>query len=149
VHEQDWKQMNNNPNLWGTFLWCLFDFSSGQRNEGSVPGINTKGMITQDRLIKKDPYFFYKANWNSAPMVYITSRRMILRHQATTDIKVYANCNSVELKVNGISCGVVHPDEIKVCQWKNILLQPGGNVIEALATVNGKLIKDACQWVLK
>lgn len=69
--------MKDNDNLWGTFLWAMFDFASCMRNEGSVPSINTKGIVSQDRTIRKDPYYMYKANWNNEPMVYIASRRAI------------------------------------------------------------------------
>ena len=69
VHEEDWRIMKDNDNLWGTFLWAMFDFASCMRNEGSVPSINTKGIVSQDRTIRKDPYYMFIANWNNEPMV--------------------------------------------------------------------------------
>lgn len=150
VHEEDWRIMQNNNNLWGTFLWAMFDFASCMRNEGSVPSINTKGIVSQDRKIKKDPYYMYKANWNSEPMVYIASRRMVKRNLPETDIKVYSNCMEVTLSINGEKVGKMKPDEIKVCLFKNVTLKKGANKIEVSAKLdNGQYITDYCEWTLK
>lgn len=150
VHEEDWRIMKDNDNLWGTFLWAMFDFASCMRNEGSVPSVNTKGIVSQDRQIRKDPYYMYKANWNPEPMVYITSRRSVKRTHPQTDIKVYSNCKEVTLKVNGKNMGRMQPDNIKVCLFKNIALRKGTNriVVEA-RTKQGKRITDSCEWVLE
>ncbi|WP_342991050.1 MULTISPECIES: glycoside hydrolase family 2 protein [Bacteroides] len=150
VHEENWRIMKDNENLWGTFLWAMFDFASCMRNEGSVPSVNTKGIVSQDRQIKKDPYYMYKANWNLEPMVYIASRRAVKRTLPQTDIKVYSNCKEVTLKVNGKKVGKLQPDEIKMCLFKNILLQKGSNKIEVTTrTEKGKKITDSCEWVLE
>ena len=149
VHERDWAIMRDNPNLWGTFLWCMFDFPSAGRNEGGHPGLNDKGLVTEDRATKKDAYFFYKANWNPEPMVYLASRRSTLRHFATTDVKVYSNCAGVELTVNGQSLGVQSPDEIKIARWTNVTLRPGSNHIEAAAVGPSSKTSDSCDWALE
>ena len=90
-HERSWTQLKTHPNVWGTFIWAMFDFASDGRNEGSNPGVNDKGMVTEDRKIKKDAFFFYKANWNPEPMVYLASRRMTPRKEAQTEVKAYSN----------------------------------------------------------
>lgn len=150
VHEEDWRIMKDNDNLWGTFLWAMFDFASCMRNEGSVPSINTKGIVSQDRTIRKDPYYMYKANWNNEPMVYIASRRAIKRKLAVTDIKVYSNCQVITLKVNGETVGCMQPDDIKVCFFNNVLLKKGSNQIEAIgSTVQGNELVDTCEWILE
>lgn len=150
VHEEDWRIMKDNKNLWGTFLWAMFDFASCMRNEGSVPSVNTKGIVSQDRQVKKDPYYMYKANWNPEPMVYITSRRSVNRTLPRTDIKVYSNCKVVTLKVNGKKIGNISPDNIRVCLFKDVLLQKGINKIEVIAqTVDRKKVTDSCEWILK
>ncbi len=149
VHEEDWRIMYNNNRLWGTFLWAMFDFASCMRNEGSVSSVNTKGIVSQDRMVKKDPFYMYKANWNPQPMVYITSRRSVNRTQPVTDIKVYSNCLKVTLKVNGKKIGTIKPDEIRICQFKDVPLSKGDNRIEVSAT-NGKTrVTDQCVWTLK
>ena len=150
VHERDWAQAKDNPHLWGTFIWAMFDFASDGRNEGSNPGVNDKGMVTEDRKIKKDAFFFYKANWNPAPMVYLASRRMNPRKEAQTEIKAYSNCGEVTLRVNGQTVGTSTPDSVRVCRWSSITLQPGVNRIEALSRAsNGQELHDGCEWTLE
>lgn len=148
VHERDWAEIQGNPKLWGTFMWVMFDFASDGRRESIQMGINDKGMVTQDRQIKKDVYYFYQANWTDTPMVYLTSRRLVQRTLAQTDIKVYSNCPEVELLLNGKSLGKVAPDTFKVAKWSNVTLQPGVNDVVAVGTGGTKEVRDTCQWTL-
>jgi beta-galactosidase len=149
VHEADYSQIVDNPDLWGSFIWVMFDFPAAPRHEGGTTGLNDKGMVTQDRKTKKDVYFFYQANWTEAPMVYIASRRMTPRTMATTEIKVYSNCPSVELKINGKTIQTVQPNNVHVFHWENVTLKPGENQVEATGTSDGKTVNDHCTWVLQ
>ncbi len=62
------------PTCCASWLWNGFDFATTIRREGDADDINTKGLVTYDRKISKDAYFFYSANWNPAPTVHITGR---------------------------------------------------------------------------
>lgn len=148
VHERAWALMKDDPHLWGTFVWAMFDFASDGRNEGSNPGVNDKGLVTEDRKIKKDAFFFYKANWNPEPMVYLASRRATPRKEAQTEIKAYSNGGEVELKVNGQTIGTAKPDDVQICRWPNVTLKPGVNRVGVVARTNGKELRDQCEWVL-
>jgi len=148
VHERDWSHIKGNPKLWGTFIWVMFDFQVAARHEGSQNDLNDKGLVTQDRKTKKDAYFFYQANWADQPMVHIVSSRMTPRRQAVTEVKVYSNCDKVELSVNGTSLGAVSPDDIKVFHWPSVTLQAGKNDIKATGTSKQGEITDTCEWVL-
>jgi beta-galactosidase len=148
VHERDWSHIKDNPKLWGAFIWVMFDFQVANRHEGSQDNLNDKGLVTQDRKIKKDAYFFYQANWTDKPMVHIVSGRMTPRQQAPTEVKVYSNCAKVELSLNGISLGAVSPDDIKVFRWPNVSLQPGKNRVKAIGITNQGKVTDACEWIL-
>lgn len=146
-HERLWTQLKNNPHLYGTWIWAMFDFAVDKRNEGAILGLNDKGLVTSDRKTKKDSFYFYKANWNSEPMVHIASQAATPRTKALTKVKVYSNCAEVELIVNGKSAGRAKPDAIKVCRWPDIALQPGRNTIQARA--NGEKLSDTCEWTLE
>ena len=148
VHESAWAAMKQRPYVWGTFVWCMFDFAVASRNEGSTPGLNDKGLVTRDRKIKKDAFYFYKANWNDEPMIYLTSRRFTERTNAVTDVKIYSNAKNPELFVNGVSQGKQADGVDNVFIWKNITLSPGENKIVASATANGQPVTDACVWKL-
>ena len=149
VHERDWSQAKDNPDLWGTFVWTMFDFASDGRDEGDSPGINDKGLVSQDRKVKKDAFFFYQANWADKPMVHLASQRLTPRKLANTEVKVYSNCDQVELKLNDRSLGTVSPNDIKVCRWEKVQLQPGINRVEAIGRANGQQLTDTCEWVLE
>ncbi len=149
VHEAAWVAMKVRPFVWGTFVWNMFDFTSNSRHEGGIRGRNDKGLITYDRKIKKDAFFFYKAIWSDEPTVYITGRRFKERSIPQTDVKVYSNAREVELFNNGISQGK-HSDPTNcIFIWKTIRLHPGDNRIEARAVVSDSLFKDTCVWTVK
>jgi beta-galactosidase len=149
VHETAWPAMKARPFVWGTFVWNMFDFAVSTRHEGSMPGRNDKGLVTYDRKIKKDAFYFYRANWSDEPMVYITSRRFTERTNAVTDVKIYSNANKVELLLNGISQGQPSDGTNCVFIWKNVTLKPGENQIAAKAERDGKKLSDSCVWTLK
>ena len=149
AHEVNYKCIRERPEVWGSYVWNMFDFGSASRFEGESPGINDKGLVTYDRQIPKDAYFFYKANWSPKPTVYITSRRFAERTEKTVPVKVYSNAASVKLSVNGKAVGSVKPDELKRAVWPEVELKPGTNVITASASMGGKTYTDSFKWVLK
>jgi beta-galactosidase len=149
VHEAAWTAMKARPFVWGTFVWNMFDFAVSTRHEGNIPGRNDKGLATYDRKIKKDAFYFYKANWSDEPMLYITSRRFTERTNAVTDVKIYSSTSEVELLLNGISQGKHSDGTNCVFIWKDVQLQPGENRVEAKAERNGQKLSDSCVWTLK
>lgn len=147
VHEENYAAMEARPYLWGTFAWVMFDFSSAWRKEGDANGINDKGLVTADRKTRKDAFYFYKAKWSAEPFVYITSRRHTERTNPNTTVKVYSNCDSVELKINDQSLGS-KTEKSRIFKWFDVQLKPGLNTIEAVATRDGKTYSDKCDWTL-
>jgi len=139
-HEAAWRQLRDLP-LWGTFVWAGFDFPSDGRNEGDHAGINDKGLVTYDRRVKKDAYYWYQANWTTRPMVHITSRRYVVRAAAGADVKVYTNQPSVSLRLNGVDLGRRAVDD-HVATW-HVDLAAGRNHIEAVTPA----ASDVVDWV--
>ncbi|HEY5298781.1 MAG TPA: glycoside hydrolase family 2 TIM barrel-domain containing protein [Verrucomicrobiae bacterium] len=148
VHESAWAAMKERPFVWGTFVWCMFDFAVSTRHEGGIPGRNDKGLVTYDRKIKKDAFYFYKANWSDESVLYITSRRFTERTNAVTDVKIYSNAKKVELLMNGISQGENSGGTNCVFIWKGVKLSSGENHVEARAERDGKNLSDSCVWML-
>ena len=148
-HEGNWAAFSERPFLWSKFIWVFADFQSYMRKEGELDGINDKGLLTYDRKTKKDAFFFYKANWNPEPMLYITSRRYTERTEPSTDIKVYSNLKEVTLYVNDKKVGKMKPDPLKRIIWKDVKLSPGKNMIR-IEGKNGKQnLTDKCEWTLQ
>ncbi len=135
------------PFLWGTFVWNMFDFASDGRSEGDSPGRNDKGLVTYDRTIRKDAFYWYKANWNPEPMVYIASRRFTPRPSGSTDVRVYTNCDSVALSVNGINAGT-KAEPSRVFVWSGVQLVDGSNSIDVVGYKDGKQLRDTCLWTV-
>ncbi|MEU7874667.1 glycoside hydrolase family 2 TIM barrel-domain containing protein [Dactylosporangium sp. NPDC049140] len=147
LHEASWKQLAARPYIWGTFVWNMFDFASDGRSEGAQPGINDKGLVTRDRLVRKDAYYWYKANWASTPTLYITSRRWTQRTDASTEIKVYSNAPTVTATLNGASLGSRSSTD-RIFKWTGVTLRPGDNTVTVTATVNGTAQTDTVTWRL-
>jgi beta-galactosidase len=145
VHESHWKQMKTRPYLWSKIIWNMFDFAVDSRDEGDTPGRNDKGLVTYDRRTRKDAFFWYKANWSTAPVVYITSRRFTPRTSATTTVKVYSNLDSVTLTVNGTSRGAATGAD-RIFQWTNVPLAAGQNTDQATGTTGATTAMDSVTW---
>lgn len=148
-HETHWKQLVKRPYIWGKFVWVSADFSSHIRNEGDTPGINDKGLVTYDKKTKKDAFYFYKANWNTDPMVYITERRFVERSEKSNPIKIFSNCDKVELYINTIKIGTKYPDKFKTVVWESVELTSGTNHIKVIAHKGKVKLEDNCNWNVK
>lgn len=101
-HEQIWRLIEERPYLWVSYVWNLFDFGADGRDEGGKHAQNQKGLVTFDRSIKKDAFYFYKAVWNRTdPFVHLCGSRYKDRIEDVTEIKVYSNQSEVALYVDG------------------------------------------------
>lgn len=143
-HESYWQAMKQRPYLWCKFIWTLADFAVDNRNEGDTPGRNDKGLVTYDRKTRKDAFYWYKANWNPEPMVHITGHTFTNRMASSITAKVYANCDSVELILNGASQGTRTSTNC-IFTWP-VTLQSGTNVVRAVGKKGGATVEDSLNW---
>lgn len=104
-HEELIKQLFTRKYLWATYVWNMFDFGADARAEGGENGINHKGLVTMDRLYKKDAFYAYKAWLSPEPFVHICGKRYVDRVEDRTKVTVYSNQQEVELFLNGRSIG--------------------------------------------
>lgn len=136
---ENWKTISSRPYVWGSFVWNMFDFGAAHRTEGDRPGINDKGLVTFDRKVRKDAFYFYKANWNKEePIIYLAGKRNMQRSRRLQTITAFTNQSEAELFVNGKSYGKVKADQYAILEWKNVELQLGENDIKVIST-NKKL----------
>lgn len=98
LHECAWDALSQRSWLLGVWLWNMFDFAADHREEGGTRGRNHKGLVTFDRKIRKDAFWYYKACWSDEPFVYITGKRFTRRAGESLDVKVYSNQPEVTLK---------------------------------------------------
>lgn len=130
-HETVYPMIRARTHLWGSFVWNMFDFGSAIRNEGGVKGKNCKGLVTFDRAVKKDAFYFYKAWWSNQPFVYLAGHRFEKRCAETTTIKVYSNLKEVTLTVNDKAVATKTGEHVFV--FEHVPLCAGDNMICAYA----------------
>ena len=70
--------------------------------------MNQKGVIERD-MTKKEGYFVFQSYWTEEPMAHIYGHSWPVRWGAEGEarmVKVYSNCPTAELFVNGQSAGM-------------------------------------------
>lgn len=140
-HEVTWKIIQDRPFVWGSFIWNLFDFSVAGWNRGGIKNLNHKGLITYDRKIKKDAFYFYKANWSNEAVLHITESRIRHRQEMLQDIKVFTNAEKVTLFQNGKKIATQKQEsDLSTIVFKNIKLEKGDNSIEVKAKINNEIM---------
>ena len=148
-HEGYWKAFMARPWLWTKTVWQFCDMQSSIKDEGDTPGINDKGMVTYDRKTRKDAFYFYKANWNTEPMLHLCSKRFSRRTHAVTDVKAYTNLKKATLYVNGRKIGTARPDDIRRALWPAVELKKGENTIRIEGKSGRLTLSDECTWTLE
>lgn len=146
VHEQTWPVIAERDYVFASWVWSMFDFTSNLRKEGDSIDLNTKGLVSYDRKIRKDAFYYYKALWNPEPMIYLTGKRHRERPYAMTDVKAYSNAQKATLTLNGVVVGESDCRE-GICQWSDVSLQPGANVASVEAVINGQRVADSTTWI--
>lgn len=141
-HETVYPQLDARSWLWGSFVWNMFDFSSALRNEGGLRFVNGKGLVTCDRHIRKDAFYYYKARWSDEPFVHLCARRFEKRCAEMVAVKVYTNQAEVSLTVNGEVFGTAQNNGNGTVLFEAVPLVPGENRIEAQSGV----LTDALTW---
>lgn len=113
----------------GSYVWNMADFGSANRDEGGKTGLNQKGLITIDRMLKKDAFYLYKAYWSSEKFVKLASSRFVNRHREENDIVVLSNAERLSLYVNGTlvqETGQIQPmtrfEAVRLCMGENEIL---------------------------
>jgi beta-galactosidase len=144
-HEQSWRAATPRRYLFGKWIWVMFDSGSLIRQEGDSIDMNDKGLVTQDRNIRKDAFYFYQATLTHAPVLHITGRRYVDRAYPVVDVRIYSNARRVGLMLNGVEVGVASCAD-RICVFPAVRLRPGRNLVAARATIGGRRITDELVW---
>jgi hypothetical protein len=132
-HLKAWKAVLDNEYISGQFLWTGIDYLGEARGwpiRGSGAGLlDTAGF-------EKIGYFRRKAFWSNKPVLYLASRPAPKKDGTAKEISpwelyrswnytpgdpitvvCYTNLDSVELFLNGKSCGTQHRDGMEYLAW--------------------------------
>ena len=147
THEYQWSVISKHPYIIASYLWNMFDFAVPMWSRGGVPARNLKGLMTFDRKIKKDSYYWYKANWSKEPVLYLTQRRNADRERKQTSVTVYSNIGTPIVYLNGKELTGIRKGYTDIHYvFDNVTLEQGKNVIRTVATHNGKEYTDEIEW---
>ena len=148
THIKQWVAIEKNPIIVASYVWNMFEFAVPAWNRGGVNARNLKGLITFDRQRKKDSFYWYKANWNPEPMIYLANRRDNNRTQAETKIQLFSNLKNVSVEVNGKSYQAVKGENDKHWVVNQVQLQKGENKIVAKGKGAKGELTDEMVWNL-
>ncbi|MBB6500705.1 glycoside hydrolase family 2 protein [Pedobacter cryoconitis] len=151
THEIQWPIIAKHPYITASYIWNMFDFATPMWNRGSMPARNMKGLVTFDRKLKKDAFYWYKANWSKEPVLYLTERRTTARKHAVTPVTVYSNIGQPVLYVNDkkISAAPVQGTNAVQYIFKDIQLKKGINKIKTVIKKDNKIYTDHIDWSLQ
>lgn len=148
THEYQWSVIASHPYIIVSYLWNTFDFCAPLWVRGGVPARNMKGLVTFDRKIKKDSYFWYKANWSKDPVLYLTQRRNWDREKKETSITVYSNIGTPKVYLNGKELGGIREGYMLVHYIINhVTLEMEKNIVKTVVVKDGKTYEDEIEWM--
>ena len=147
-HEIQWGYIAKSKTLLASYIWNTFDFATPMSSQGGVQSRNMKGLVTFDRKVKKDGFYWYKANWSKEPVVYLTQRRLIYRGKQVTPVTVYSNRGVPTLKVNGQVLSIQPEQGTTAVHYifKGVELSEGENTIEVEVNKEGETFSDKVVW---
>ena len=125
--ESTLRTLRNSPWVAGQFAWTGFDYL-GECFPFHWPARNGLFGIMDTAGFPKDTYGIYQADWTDKPMVQIVPKNWNWQQfsGAPIPVKIYTNCDEVELFLNNRSLGVkpVNRAEVLHAEWM-VGYQPG------------------------
>ena len=149
----DWhlKEQETMPWLTGTAYWPFKDFSTPLRPGNPVPYVNQKGVIERD-FTPKEAYYVFQSYWIDEPVLRIFGHTWVTRWGKPDEkkmLKVYSNCDEVELFLNGTSLGKKKRNSQDFpaagLRWESTLHQ-GENTLKAIGKKGKELITDEIRF---
>jgi beta-galactosidase len=135
----------------GSAQWVFKDFSTPLRPEDPIPRMNLKGLVERD-LTPKEGYYVFQSYWSEKPMAHIYGHSWPVHWGNPGEanlVKVYSNCPSAELFVNGKSAGIKRRDSQDFpaagLRWI-VPFQRGDNHLRVVAKKGGQEVTDEVRF---
>jgi beta-galactosidase len=102
-----WGLADAEPYMAGGFVWTGFDYRGEPTPFNRWPSVASSFGLMDSCGFPKDEYYYYKAWWDSAPLVHLFPHwTWPGREGKAIDVWCYSNLDRVELFVNGKSAGM-------------------------------------------
>jgi beta-galactosidase len=118
------------------------------RPENPVPYVNQKGVVARD-LTPKESFYVFQSYWAAKPMAHIYGHTWPVRWGKPGEpkmLKVYSNCDTVELFLNGKSLGMKKRNSQDFpaagLRWETPFLA-GKNEVKAVGRKGDQTVNDA------
>ena len=150
----DWhlKEQETMDWLTGSAQWVFKDFATAARTSNPVPRLNQKGLVERD-LTPKEGYFVFQSYWTEKPMAHIYGHSWPVRWGEKNElklVKVYSNCTTAELFVNGDSAGVKKRKSQEFpaagLRWL-VQFKEGENQLKVMGRKDGVVVTDELKFL--
>lgn len=139
--EREWKFVAEHDYISGSFIWTGFDYR-GEPTPYGWPAVSSQFGVFDLCGFPKDSYYYYRSWWRDEPIVYVSLYQT--DENGKYRVLCFSNCESVELYINGVSCGEQTMERNSHLIWDNIDYSDGE--IKAIGRINGN---DACEYSFK
>jgi beta-galactosidase len=137
--EQWWSFYDARPWLSGGFAWTGFDYR-GEPTPYEWPCINSHFGILDMCGFPKDNFYYYQSWWTTNTVLHLLPHwNWAGKEGQDIDVRVFSNCEEVELFLNGQSLGKQTMKKDSHLQW-NVKYAPG--VLSAKGFNGGKLVAE-------
>ena len=137
--ERWWTFFVERPWLSGGFVWTGFDYRGEQIPYG-WPCINSHFGLMDMCGFPKDNYYYYQAWWGDKPVLHLFPHwNWPGREGGEIDVRVFSNCEEVELFLNDQSLGRQTMKKNSHCRW-NVKYASG--TLSAKGYTGGKVIAE-------
>lgn len=100
--------LDHHPFMGGVFLWTAFDYA-GEPSPFAWPAISSQFGILDRCGFEKDYFYYYQAQWRKEPLVHLmphwNEAGLEFNEDGQTEIRIFSNCEEVEVFLNGQSLG--------------------------------------------
>jgi beta-galactosidase len=111
-----WRHVSSRDYVAGLFAWTGFDYR-GEPTPHGWPAVSSAFGIMDTCGFEKDAFYLHKAWWTAEPFVHVLPH---WNWDAGREVRVmtYANCDEVELFLNGEPLGRKAIDPIDMAMWR-------------------------------
>ena len=135
--ERGWQFYDGRPWLLGLFYWTGFDYR-GEPTPREYPATGSQFGILDYCGFAKDEAYYLKSWWGDEPVLHISPHWNLEGHEGqTVKLKVYSNCDEVQLVVNGKKLERKKMPKNGHLEW-DAVYKPG--YVQAIGYKNGKVL---------